>query len=463
MTQDESGTLLKQKLLISYLVSSQELFTKCNPILRPDFFDVRLKNTINFVKNYFDEFKAPPTHEQILAETSQSIEVKETLTKAENKYAEVEIESFCKEKAIEHAIYASSALVNAGKINEVEKLIRDAITISLQRNIGLDYFDDPETRLKLLALMSNGIPTKFTKLDTALAGGLNRKEMIIFAAGPGVGKSLTMGNIAKNLMEQGLHGCYFTLELAEEVVAKRFDSMFSGVAQSEILKNITETSIKIKAAKTGMGKLFIKRFPESATNANHLRAYLKEFEIVNGFTPNFLVVDYLDLMCSVQQISAENTFTRDKFIAEELRAIANEYNCILITASQLNRGSQQVDSVEDIGQAHIAGGISKINTADNVVAIIQTPQMKARGEMMFKLLKTRSSNGVGSFFMLAFNSNTLVLTDIGELDNPTTKNLSSIIREKAAKKEEGPQFPKPIAKPGMGPGGMLGDLPWSTD
>jgi hypothetical protein len=236
--------------------------------------------------------------------------------------------------------------------------------------------------------------------------------------------------------------------------------MFSGIAQAEILRNITETSIKVKAAGQGHGRLFIKRFPESSTNANHLRAYLKEFEIVNGFTPDFLVVDYLDLMCSVQQISAENTFIRDKFIAEELRALANEHNLILITASQLNRGSQLVESVEDIGQAHIAGGISKINTADNVVAIIQTPQMKARGEMMFKLLKTRSSAGVGSHFMMAFNSSTLVLTDVGQFENPQSKTLASIVKAKSRSHEEPEQ---PLKSARQGPSGPFGDLPWNTE
>jgi KaiC/GvpD/RAD55 family RecA-like ATPase len=442
--------LEKQKLLLTYLVSSQELFVKVSPILKTAYFDPKIKNVVNFVKNYFDTYKTPPSSDQIIAETSQKLDLKPSLTRQELSYAENELEQFCREKAIETAIFAAPKLLDEGKYGEIEKMIKDAITVGLQRNIGLDYFSDPEARLRLLSI-NNSIPTSWLKLDEYLGGGLNRKEMIIFAASAGVGKSLTMANLAKNLMKRGLNGVYYTLELSEEVVAKRFDSMFSGMQQGELLKNVTEATVKISQQKEKHGSLHIKRMPESSTNANHIRAHLKEFEIVNGYVPDFIVVDYLDLLASVQQISAENTFTRDKFISEELRAIANEFNLIMITASQLNRSAHQLDNVEDMGHANIAGGLSKINTTDNLVAILQTPQMKARGEMMFKLLKTRSSNGVGNFYMLKFNQKTLCLENIDEDPGKArmSKSISSYVERK-------PDASTPPSLPKSGSG--LGDL-----
>lgn len=428
--------LNKQTLLLSYLVSSNELFVKVSPILQSKYFDPRLKNTISFVQRYYDEYKAAPNPEQIKAETNLEIQLKDSLTRQELKYAEAEIETFCQEKAIEHAIMMAPALLADGKKGDIQTMLRDALTISLHRDIGLDYFQDPEGRLKSLCLNNAPIPTRFLKLDEYLGGGIARKELIIVAGIPGGGKSLTLANLAKNLMSQGLNGVYITLELAQEVVAKRFDSMFSGLSQQEILKNITQTTIEINKSSDNHGRLFIKRMRESSTNANHIRAYLKEFEIVNGFTPDFIVVDYMDLMCSVQSISAENTFSRDKFISEELRSIADDLNLVMLTASQLNRGAQQLDNPsDDLSQAHIAGGISKANTADTFMAIIQTPQMKARGEMMYKLLKTRSSNGVGHSLLMLFDPITLTLKNptIDEEDNRSSKNLSNYIRGKVAK------------------------------
>lgn len=402
----------KQLLLLSYLLSDQTLFIKVNPILKYTYFDTRIRNTIQFISKYFEEYKIPPTAEQVKAETGQDIEIKTSLTKQEINYAENEIETFCKNKAIEHAILTSAKLLNDDKTGEIEKLIKDALTVSLQRNVGLNYFDDPEQRLKLLSLRNNCIPTNFIKLDEYLGGGINRQEMIIFSAPPGVGKSLTMANLGRNLLIQGLHGVYITLELSEDVTAKRFDSMFTNISQVDILKNVTEVSIKVKNEKSGCGEFFIKRMPESSTNTNHIRAYLKEFEIVNGFLPDFMIIDYMDLMSSVQNVSAENTFIRDKFISEELRALAHDFNMIMITASQLNRGAQLIDNIEDLSQAHIAGGISKVNTTDNLIAIVQTQTMKAKGELMYKLLKTRSSNGVGNFYMMKLNPVSLILENL---------------------------------------------------
>ena len=428
--------LQKQLLTLQYLISSQELFIKVCPILKASYFSPKLQNTVKFIIHYFGEYKCPPTPDQIKAEVNQTIELRPSLTRQELTYAENQLEQFCREKAIEEAIYASPALLERGKYGDIEKLIKDAITVGLSRNIGLDYFFDPEARLRLLTL-NNAVSTGWHKLDEYLGGGLNRKEMIIFAAPTGIGKSITMGNLAKNLMKQHLNGVFITMELAEEVVAKRFDSMFSGMQQMELMKNITQATIKINQQKENHGALHIKRMPESTTNANHIRAYLKEFEIVNGYLPDFIVVDYLDLMCSVQQISAENTSARDKFISEELRSIANDFNLMMITASQLNRSALQLENIQDVGQANIAGGITKIMTTDNLVVIIQNDQMKARGEMMFKLLKTRSSNGVGNFYLLKFNQKNLCLENFDEEPGKArlSKTVGSYVERK--KKDDG--------------------------
>lgn len=430
--------LEKQKLLMSYLISDQELFVKVAPILETKYFDPSIKSGMTFLKQYFEDYKAPPTAEQMRAEVGLDVAVRPTMTRAEQQYAADQIETFCRNKGMEHAILSCPALLAEGKFGEIEAVMKGAVTISLQRNIGTDYFEDPELRLNRLSLNNKPTPTGFITLDEHLGGGINRKEMIIFAAPPGVGKSLTMANLSKNLLRQSLNVVYISLELSEEIVAKRFDSMFSGISQIDILKNITKTSIAIKKQAESNGNLTIKRMPESTTNANHIRAYLKEFEITKGYLPDAVVIDYMDLMCSNQQISAENQFIRDKFISEELRSIANEYNLMMITASQLNRGSQQLESMDDLSQAHIAGGISKVNTTDNLVAIMQNAAMKARSEMLFKLLKTRSSSGVGNQFMMSFNPNTLILSCFSAEDSAAdrSKGLATYIRGGIAKKKE---------------------------
>jgi hypothetical protein len=77
--------------------------------------------------------------------------------------------------------------------------------------------------------------------------------------------------------------------------------------------------------------------------------------------------------------------------------------------------------------SHIAGGISKVNTADNVIGIFTSAAMKESGRYQIQFMKTRSSSGVGSKVDLVFNNKCLKISDLDESDNSTpnaiTKNI----------------------------------------
>jgi hypothetical protein len=112
-----------------------------------------------------------------------------------------------------------------------------------------------------------------------------------------------------------------------------------------------------------------------------------------------------------KKISAENLFVKDKYVSEELRNLAMEKKILLVTAAQLNRGA--VEEVE-FDHSHISGGLSKIQTADNVFGIFTSRAMRERGRYQIQLMKTRSSSGVGQKIDLAFNVDTLRIFDNGE-------------------------------------------------
>ena len=389
----------KQKMLVSYLLSDQDLFATCHGIVKPSFFDPSVKRLVSFSQEYFEKYKQVPSQEVVKAETGMDIP-KKTLTKAEVKYASDEVERFCKNKAMEAMILGAPKLLHEGDFGKIEMNMKAAISVSLNRDLGLDYFNNPELRLKKLLDSTRLIPTLWTEVDEVLGGGVGRQELLLFAANSGVGKSITMLNLSVNLLMQGLNGIYFTLELSEEVVAKRMDSMITGIGQQDIFKNINKISHDLEQIKDQMGKFYVKRFPESSTNANHLRAYIKEFEAVNGFLPDFIVIDYLDLMTTNHKIPADNLFIKDKYVAEEARALGHDFDCLVISASQLGRAALEADHVH---QGHIQGGISKVNTCDNFIAIVQTEQMRAAGEYWFEYAKTRNSNGVGKKTLLRWD------------------------------------------------------------
>jgi transcriptional regulator with XRE-family HTH domain len=104
-------------------------------------------------------------------------------------------------------------------------------------------------------------------------------------------------------------------------------------------------------------------------------------------------------------------FVKDKYVSEELRNLAKELGILMVTASQLNRSA--VEEIE-FDHSHISGGISKINTADNVFGIFTSRAMKERGKYQIQCMKSRSSTGVGQKIDLEYNIETMRITDLAE-------------------------------------------------
>jgi hypothetical protein len=134
-----------------------------------------------------------------------------------------------------------------------------------------------------------------------------------------------------------------------------------------------------------------------------------------------------------KKISASDLFIKDKYVSEELRNFAIEQNILFVTASQLNRSS--VDEVE-FDHSHISGGISKINTADNVVGIFTSRAMRERGRAQIQFMKTRSSSGVGQKLDLNFDINSLRITDLDEDELDDTSTGTSAIYDKLKRQSE---------------------------
>jgi replicative DNA helicase len=141
----------------------------------------------------------------------------------------------------------------------------------------------------------------------------------------------------------------------------------------------------------------------------------------------FVMLDYMDLLMPVSaKVSPSDLFVKDKYVAEEVRNLAKELQMLLVTASQLNRSA--VEEIE-FDHSHISGGISKINTADNLFGIFTSRAMREHGRYQLQLMKTRSSSGVGQKVELEFDIDTLRIRDAPEEDEGTTKRPSSIMSQ----------------------------------
>jgi replicative DNA helicase len=142
---------------------------------------------------------------------------------------------------------------------------------------------------------------------------------------------------------------------------------------------------------------------------------LKEYQIQTNTRVDFVMIDYLDLLMPVSaKVSPNDLFVKDKYVSEELRNLSKELGMLMITASQLNRSA--VEEVE-FDHSHISGGISKINTADNVFGIFTSRAMRERGKYQIQCMKSRSSTGVGMKIDLDYSIETMRITDPGISDS----------------------------------------------
>lgn len=390
----------KQKLLIEYLLSSTDTFSLCSGIVRSEYFDPEFRNSVSFIRDYFEEYHTTPDPVQVEAESGIEFKKRE-IRKDQISYCADEIETFCKRKAIEQAILSSPSLIDKGDYGGVEAAVKDALMVSLNRNLGLRYFATIDERIERMMTNGHTEPTGWDIVDELLFGGISRKELILFAANSGGGKSITLANLGVNFVEKGLNVLYISLELSEDIVAQRFDTMFTGISRKDWKERSSEVGTRVKAQnKDGTGVLDIVQM-KSGTTANDIRAYLKEYYLHYDMMPDLLVCDYLDKMNPNEKVSADNVFEKDKRCSEQLRDIGIDHNMFIATASQLNRSA--------VGATHhdhsqIAGGISKINESDIYISIVLDDIKKAAGEIMFSFQKTRNSDGVGKVVHLKWDN-----------------------------------------------------------
>ena len=433
-----------QKLYLEFLLADKDLFVRCNAITSSKYFVRKYQPVMDFIQEHVDGYGDLPTHEQIKAKVRIEFDdVRDKITDDHKKWFMDEYEKFCRHKALEGAILESADKLERHEYGSVEQLIKDAVGIGLAKDFGLNYWDDPAGRIQAIKDNRGQNSTGWESLDKVLYGGFNPGELNIFAGGSGSGKSLFMQNMALNWSLAGKNVVYVSLELSEELCSMRIDAMVTNQSTKDVMRNADDTALKVRMSGKKAGVLQMIQMPNGAT-INDIKAYIKEYQIQNDIKIDGLFVDYLDLMMPVSvKVNPSDQFIKDKYVSEELRNLAIELNILFVTASQLNRGA--VDEVE-FDHSHIAGGISKINTADNLIGIFSSRAMRERGRVQIQFMKTRSSSGVGSKLDLGYDMNTLRITDLDEDEQGEEGQVASIyqsLKNKATVSPAGTESAQP--------------------
>jgi len=396
---------------LEMMLADAESFARAQNIFDSNNFDRKLQPIAKFIKDYSEQYKVLPEVEQVNAKFDVKLKTAKDLDPSHFNWLLDEFENFSRHKALERAILESADLLEKGDYAPVEDKVKAAVNIGLTRDLGTDYFEDPKGRLERLKNSNGQISTGWANIDKKLFGGFNRGELNIFAGGSGAGKSLFLQNLAVNWASAGLNCCYISFELSEMLVAMRMDAMITNIPSRKIFPEIENVEMKIKLLAKKSGNLQIKYLPSGSTVLD-IKTYLKELELKNKKKIDCILIDYLDLMMpKSKKVSPADLFIKDKYVSEELRNLAVESKMLMATASQLNRAS--VEEIE-FDHSHIAGGLSKVQTADNVFGIFTSRAMKERGRYQLQFMKTRSSSGVGQKVDLEFDVDTLRIKSLEE-------------------------------------------------
>jgi hypothetical protein len=403
--------LKEERLLIQYLLSSHDVFSRCVSIIDSSYFHPKLKPVVSYILDYYSKYRDIISTDILNAKFDiDSVPfVTKQIPKSEYKFACDNIELFCKQQAVKNAVLDSLGEVEKGNVSVLYDAIVKATAVSLTTDLGIDFYSDPLSIFEKMRQETVVYTTGIADLDARIGGGLFKKQLTLFSANSGGGKSVMLTNLAVNYSLQGLDVLYISLELPEDQIFLRAASILTNYPIKSWKENVQKyVSNIIQTKNNGSGSLRIKRLKGNACT-NDIRSYLKQYELEHKKTPDVLVVDYLDKMTPDGGRKNLSVSEQDKDKSEQLAELMFDYDMIGISASQQTR-----DAIGDNAptQAVIAGGITKVNTVDNYISIFMSQNMKLKGEMLIFFLKTRYSDGVGDEVMLKYSSSSLKITDM---------------------------------------------------
>ena len=401
-----------ESIILSNLLENDEYFRKVIPFLKPEYFSGPTRTILNIVNQHAEKYNVAPSKLEVKLAIAEDRKISEGELPALTDWLESDFkfegglqwlidqtEKHCKDKAIYNAVMESIQIID-GRNKEMgpdalPSLLSKALQVGFDTNIGHDYIEDSDKRFEFYNRVEEKMPMGLGKFDLITDGGLAKKTLNVALAGTGVGKSLFMCHLAKNVIESGKNALYITLEMAEERIAERIDANLMDIPIQDLktkFKNHSTFTHHIDNINAKVsGRLVIKEYPTASAHSGHFKALLNELKLKRNFTPDIIFIDYLNICASsrFRAGSGANSYTVIKGIAEELRGLAVEYAVPIVTATQTTRGGYNSSEVELTDTSESFGLPA---TADLMFALISTEEMQNAGHIMVKQLKNRYSD-----------------------------------------------------------------------
>ena len=391
-TLTQFGHVFQAKIITSLLVEQKFLQTICD-ILKPVYFDSDAnKWLVGTIIAYFLEYKTSPTLEVMkvkiddmagmtndIMQVSVIENLKESWRNREATdllFVQEQTIEFCRNQVIKQAIMDSVDLLEVGQYDQIKKIVDEAMKAGSDRDLGHEYIEGIEERLTKSA--RDTIRTGWDPVDEVMDGGLGKGELGVVVAPAGIGKTWCLQNIGASAVKEGLNVVHYTLELNQNYVGLRYDTVFSGITTASIKYYQDEIKKKISQLK---GTLLIKYFPTKSATVQTLSSHLKQIEL-SGLDIDLVIVDYADIL---RGIGTEKRHVLEN-IYEDLRGLAGEVEVPIWTASQANRSSLEEEIID---ATKVAEAYSKVMIADFVISVSRKVEDKIANTSRFHVIKNR--------------------------------------------------------------------------
>jgi replicative DNA helicase len=397
-----------QLKVLGSLLTDKGFLINVRDVLHVQYFDADShKWIIGQIIDYFDKYHTCVTMDVLRVELQKvenevlQVALKEELrnsyeaTQDDLEYVQEEFTTFCRNQEMKSAILNSADLLKKGDFDGIRSNIENAMKAGMDKNIGHEYNKDIETRYRVDYRPT--IPTPWPVLNDGIQGGFGPGDLGIVFGSPGGGKSWAMVAIAAHAVKLGYKVNFYTLELGEDYVGKRFDCYFTGYNIDEVNQHREEVTEFVDGLK---GKLIVKEYPPKSASINTIKAHIQKC-IDKDHKPELIIIDYVDYL---KAPSRGRNYERkdeidDVFIAT--KGLAKEMKIPIITPSQVNRMGAR-DNVIEGDKA--AGSYDKMMVADMCFSLSRQKEDKVLGTGRVHVMKNRYGQD-GMTYKIKMNTN----------------------------------------------------------
>jgi replicative DNA helicase len=389
-TLAQYGTHFQTKVLSS-LLTHKEFLVNIHDIISEEYFDNSAhKWIISEILKYYEKYHTVPSMDILKVEVKKlenevlQVSVKEQLKEAykasdeDLAYIEEEFSNFCKNQQLKKALLTSVDLLKAGDYDSIRGLVDNALKAGGDKNLGLEYSKDIETRYREEHRIT--IPTPWDMFNNLMQGGLGSGDFGLIFGNPGGGKSWTLIALGGIAVELGYNVVHYTLELGEDYVGRRYDAFFTGIPVNEILKHKDRVESTITSLP---GKLVVKEYSPGKASISTLEAHIQKC-IDQDFKPDLIIIDYVDLLRSKRTNRERKDEIDDIYLST--KGLARELKVPIWSVSQVNRAGAKDDIIEG---DKAAGSYDKIMITDVAISLSRKKEDKVKGTGRFHIMKNR--------------------------------------------------------------------------